>query len=156
MLYTKLAAVALCMAGRSAAAATPTTPELETRAQPVASLCTQYAYYEGNGYQILNNLWGIDTATSGSQCTYYNGAVGSGVAISSDWTWAGNENSVKSYIYANRMFTRKRISEIGSLPTKVRWSYNTTNIRANVAYDIFTDPDPNHPNYSGEYELMIW
>jgi xyloglucan-specific endo-beta-1,4-glucanase len=149
--------LAFLTAGATAlAVGTPTTKELETRAAPIASLCTQYAYYEANGYAILNNLWGIDTATGGSQCTYYNGNVGSGVAISSDWTWQGDPNTVKSYIYANRLFTRKIISQINSLPTTVEWSYNNTDIRANVAYDIFTHPDPNHVNYNGEFELMIW
>jgi xyloglucan-specific endo-beta-1,4-glucanase len=135
---------------------TPTKQIQATRAQPVASLCTQYAWYSDNGYEILNNLWGMDDASGGSQCTYYNGPAGSGVSISSDWTWEGNPNNVKSYIYANRLFTRPKVSDIKGLPTTVQWSYNTTDIRANVAYDIFTDPDPEHPNYSGEYELMIW
>jgi len=42
------------------------------------------------------------------------------------------------------------------MPTTVSWSYNTSDIRANVAYDIFTSSDINHVNYSGDYELMIW
>ena len=29
-----------------------------------------YGYYSTNGYELLNNLWGRDAATSGSQCTY--------------------------------------------------------------------------------------
>jgi xyloglucan-specific endo-beta-1,4-glucanase len=138
------------------AVGTPTTPDVETKAAPIASLCTQYAYYESNGYAILNNLWGIDTATGGSQCTYFNGNSGSGVAISSDWMWQGDQNTVKSYIYANRLFERQIVSEINSLPTKVEWSYNNTEIRANVAYDIFTHPDKDHVNYNGEFELMVW
>lgn len=121
-----------------------------------AALCSQYAYQSVNGYDLLNNLWGISTATSGSQCTNYDGPVGSGIAFSSEWTWQGDQNTVKSYIYAGRQFTRKKVSEIRSLPTTAEWSYNSTNIRANVAYDIFTHPDPQHVNYNGEYELMIW
>ncbi|KAI1049656.1 hypothetical protein LB505_011698 [Fusarium chuoi] len=35
------------------------------------------------------------------------------------------------------------------------WSYSGTNVRANVAYDLFTAADPNHVTYSGDYELMI-
>lgn len=123
---------------------------------PVASLCTQYAYYQDNGYEFNNNIWGSGSATSGSQCTYYNGRSGNGVAFNSDWTWRGNDNAVKSYVYANRMFTRRPVSNIGSLPTTVRWSYDRSDLRANVAYDIFTHTDPNHVNYNGDYELMIW
>ena len=63
---------------------------------------------------------------------------------------------MKSYAYAGRKFTRKIVSNIGSLPTTTNWSYSNTNIRANVAYDIFTSTDPNHANSSGDYELMIW
>ncbi|KAH6879859.1 endoglucanase-1, variant [Thelonectria olida] len=143
----------------------------ETRRRPPPSLCprpgplslprfvpsTPYAYYSTRDYSVLNNLWGIDTATSGSQCTYYYGpATGGGIAFGSDWRWVGNENTVKSYIYANRAFNRRRISEINRLPTIVQWSYNVTNTRANVAYDIFTDRDINHDHSSGEYEIMIW
>jgi xyloglucan-specific endo-beta-1,4-glucanase len=121
-----------------------------------AALCSQYAYQSVNGYDLLNNLWGISTATGGSQCTNYDGAVGSGIAFSSEWTWQGDQNTVKSYIYAGRQFTRKKVSEIRSLPTTVEWSYNSSDIRANVAYDIFTHPDADHVNYNGEFELMIW
>ncbi|TLD34344.1 hypothetical protein PspLS_01538 [Pyricularia sp. CBS 133598] len=153
-----LAALLLSALGASASMLpTTTTRDLVSRAAPVASLCTQYAYLKTNGYEILNNLWGIDTATGGgSQCTYYNGPVGPAVAFSSDWTWRGNDNTVKSYIYANRVFDRRLVSDIKSLPTSVQWSYNTTNVRANVAYDIFTHTDVNHPNSSGDFELMIW
>ncbi|KAK4041929.1 concanavalin A-like lectin/glucanase domain-containing protein [Parachaetomium inaequale] len=121
-----------------------------------AALCSQYAYQSVNGYDLLNNLWGISTATSGSQCTTYDGPAGSGIAFSSTWTWQGDQNTVKSYIYAGRQFQRKKVSDIRSLPTTVEWSYNRTDHRANVAYDIFTSTDPDHANSSGDFELMIW
>ncbi|KAH8198214.1 hypothetical protein TruAng_007641 [Truncatella angustata] len=91
------------------------------------ALCTQYAYASQDGYDILNNLWGMDTATSGSQCTYYYGVASGGGVVN-----------------------------VKSLPTTAIWSYFGTDIRANVAYDLFTHPDANHVNYNGEYELMIW
>lgn len=134
--------------------ATINLPSRTTAAEP--ALCSQYAYKAVNGYEILNNLWGISTATSGSQCTYYDGPAGAGIAFSSTWTWAGDQNTVKSYIYANRQFTRKKVSEIKSLPTTVQWSVNTTATRSNIAYDIFTSTDSNHTNSFGDYELMIW
>lgn len=122
-----------------------------------AALCSQYAYQSVNGYELLNNLWGMSSSgTSGSQCTNYDGPAGSGIAFSSTWQWKGDQNTVKSYIYAGRQFTRKKVSDIRSLPTTVQWSYNTTDQRANVAYDIFTSTDPNHANSSGDFELMIW
>lgn len=153
-LYTIITLSALEASG--SVVPTSTSREVASQAGPVQSLCTQYAYLKTNGYEILNNLWGIDTATSGSQCTYYNGPIGPAVAFSSDWTWEGNDNTVKSYIYANRLFERKLVSRIGRLPTTVEWSYNTTGLRANVAYDIFTHTDVDHVNSNGDYELMIW
>jgi xyloglucan-specific endo-beta-1,4-glucanase len=136
---------------------TPTVRD-PTSVQETVSLCTQYAYYASNGYEVLNNLWGKDAATSGSQCTYYEGTSGSGIKWSSTWTWQGAENNVKSYVYAGRQVTKgNKIANIKNLQTQIDWNYNTTsNVRANVAYDIFTATDPNHVNSSGDYELMIW
>jgi xyloglucan-specific endo-beta-1,4-glucanase len=137
-------------------AGTPTTREA-TSVQEQVSLCTQYAYYAANGYEVLNNLWGKDQATSGSQCTYYDGSAGSGIAWSTQWQWVGGENSVKSYAYAGRILDKGNlISKIKGLPTSITWKYDVSNMRCNVAYDIFTAADPNHVNSSGDYELMIW
>lgn len=130
---------------------------LATQTIPVASLCTQYAYHSTGDYALLNNLWGHRSATGGSQCTYYNGRVSGGaISFSSSWRWTGAPDRVKSYIYANRLFTRRRISQISRLPTTVQWSYDRTDMRANVAYDIFTHRNINNDHSYGEYEIMIW
>jgi xyloglucan-specific endo-beta-1,4-glucanase len=136
---------------------TPTVRDA-TSVQETVSLCTQYAYYSNSDYEVLNNLWGKDAATSGSQCTYVEGSSGSNLKWSSTWTWQGGENNVKSYVYAGRLLTKgNTIAKIKSMPTQIEWNYNTTsNVRANVAYDVFTAADPNHVNSSGDYELMIW
>jgi xyloglucan-specific endo-beta-1,4-glucanase len=136
---------------------TPTVRDA-TSVQETISLCTQYAYYATNGYEILNNLWGKDAATSGSQCTYFEGSSGSSIKWSSTWTWQGAENNVKSYVYSGVLLTKgNTIGAIKNMPTQINWNYNTTNgVRANVAYDIFTASDPNHVNSSGDYEIMIW
>jgi xyloglucan-specific endo-beta-1,4-glucanase len=132
----------------------PTTA-LEPRQQQ--ALCELYAYWSGNGYELLNNLWGKDTATSGSQCTYLDGTANGGIQWSSTWTWQGAPNNVKSYPYVGRQVAKGRtIASVSRMPTTVRWDYDTENVRANVAYDVFTAADPNHPNYGGDYELMIW
>lgn len=132
----------------------PSVPPLLERQQ---SLCAQYAYWSGNGYEILNNLWGQSAASSGSQCTYVDGSSSNGVSWHTAWTWQGGENNVKSYVYSGKQIAKGRnISSISSMQTSVSWSYNTQNVRANVAYDIFTAADPNHATSSGDYELMIW
>lgn len=122
-----------------------------------ATLCAQYAYYSSDGYEFNNNLWGKDSATSGSQCTSIESTSSSGVKWSSTWTWWGSENNVKSYVYAGKQFAKGlTISKINSMPTNIQWSYDGSNVRANVAYDIFTAQDPNHDRSSGNYEIMIW
>lgn len=65
---------------------------------------------------------------------------------------------MKSYVYAGRILTKgNTIAKIKSMPTEINWNYNqTSNVRANVAYDVFTATDPNHVNSSGDYELMVW
>jgi xyloglucan-specific endo-beta-1,4-glucanase len=128
---------------------------LETRQS--TTLCKKYDYWSGNGYECLNNLWGDNAATSGQQCTYVDGSSSSGVKFRSTWTWQGAPDNVKSFIYCGRQFPKGRlISSIPSMQTSVSWSYSTQNLRANVAYDVFTATDPNHSNSSGDYELMIW
>jgi xyloglucan-specific endo-beta-1,4-glucanase len=123
----------------------------------VATLCEQYGYWSANGYEVNNNNWGKASATSGSQCTTVDSASSSGVAWHTTWTWEGNPGSVKSYAYSGRWVAKGHtIASIRSMSTSVSWDYDTSNIRANVAYDIFTAKDPNHVNSSGDYELMIW
>jgi hypothetical protein len=86
-----------------------------------------------------------------------DGSSSSGVKFRSTWTWQGAPDNVKSFIYCGRQFPKGRlISSIPSMQTSVSWSYSTQDLRANVAYDVFTATDPNHANSSGDYELMIW
>ena len=59
---------------------------LSTRQQHQSSLCDLYAYWSGNGYELLNNLWGKDTATSGSQCTYLDSASNNNIQWRTTWT----------------------------------------------------------------------
>jgi xyloglucan-specific endo-beta-1,4-glucanase len=120
------------------------------------TLCDQYAYYQTNGYEFNNNLWGKGSASSGSQCTYVDGYTGNGVKWRSDWQWAGGDNNVKSYVYSGRQITKKLVSQLSNLQTTTQWSYSNTNIRCNVAYDLFTAADINHDKSSGDYELMVW
>jgi xyloglucan-specific endo-beta-1,4-glucanase len=119
------------------------------------TLCELYSYYSTNGYELLNNLWGRDAATSGSQCTYYDG-FNSGMSWRSTWQWAGGENNVKSYVYSGRLITKKLVSKYSNMQSTAQWSYDTQNIRCNVAYDLFTAADVNHDRSSGDYELMVW
>lgn len=138
----------------SLVAASPLTA-LDKRQQ--ATLCEQYGYWSGNGYEVNNNNWGKDSASSGSQCTWVDSSSSGGVSWHTTWTWQGGENNVKSFANCGLQVPQGRtISSINNLQTSISWSYSNTNIRANVAYDLFTAADPNHDHSSGDYELMIW
>ncbi|KAI9157941.1 endoglucanase [Paramyrothecium foliicola] len=119
-------------------------------------LCSQFGYHAGFGYEFNNNVWG-QRFGQGSQCTYVDKVAYGGVAWHSTWSWSGGEHNVKSYPYSGRQLPNKRIvNSIDKLPSTATWNYKGNNIRANVAYDLFTASDPNHPTSKGEYEVMIW
>ena len=162
-LLSLLALTALAVG--SASAATIAQPETNVAtvddaegvsSRALVTLCDQYAYHKDHGYEFNNNMWNRGAASSGWQCTHYHGPSASGVSWFADWEWWGNDQAVKSYPYANRVFNRRLVSQINSLPTKALWSYDRTDIRANVAYDIFTHSNINAGSSHGEYELMIW
>jgi xyloglucan-specific endo-beta-1,4-glucanase len=132
-------------------------PLTSVEKRQAATLCEQYGYWSGNGYEVNNNNWGRDFATGGSQCTYVDSSSTSGVAWHATWQWSGGQDNVKSYPYGGKQVAKgQKITSINTMETSVSWSYSDTNIRANVAYDVFTAADPNHVNSSGDYELMIW
>ncbi|CAI6336625.1 unnamed protein product [Periconia digitata] len=121
-----------------------------------STLCGQYDYYAASGYEFNNNNWGKGSASSGSQCTYVDSASSSGVRWHTTWEWQGGQDNVKAYPYSGRQIQKKPISQYSNLQTNTQWSYDNTNIRANVAYDLFTAADVNHATSSGDYELMVW
>jgi xyloglucan-specific endo-beta-1,4-glucanase len=117
--------------------------------------CLQYAQFFGGNYAVSNNLWG-QTAGTGSGCITSQ-SITTSAAWSTNWQWSGGQNNVKGYPNSQiNIPTKRLVSSIQSLPTNVQWSYSGSNIRANVAYDLFTAANPNHVTYSGDYELMIW
>lgn len=120
------------------------------------TLCDQYGYYSSGNYAVNNNLWGEDNGT-GSQCTYIDSISDSGISWYTTWNWSGGSSNVKSYAnsgYIGQM--QMYVSDISSIPTSVEWSYDNTDINADVSYDLFTAADVNHDTSSGDYELMIW
>jgi xyloglucan-specific endo-beta-1,4-glucanase len=141
----------------SLATAAPCVPYHQLGRRQVATLCEKFGYWSGDGYEVNNNNWGADSADSGSQCTYVDSNSSSGISWHTTWTWEGGENNVKSYANGGRQIERGHtIASINSMSTSVSWQYNTSDIRANVAYDFFTSEDPNHSASGGDYEMMIW
>lgn len=125
---------------------------------PVAlaqTTCDQYGQFIGNEYALSNNLWGR-SAGSGFGCVTQV-SFSPAVAWHADWQWSGGQNNVKGYPNMQINIPTKRIvNSISSMPTTAQWNYTSSNIRANVACDLFTASNPNHVTYSGDYELMIW
>ncbi|KAG5659487.1 hypothetical protein KAF25_002046 [Fusarium avenaceum] len=120
------------------------------------SLCDRYSYYSNAGYEFNNNRWGQDSG-SGSQCTYIDWSNSNGAGWHVDWNWSGGQDNVKAYPNsALQLNTKRLLSSISNMQSAAAWSYSGTNIRANVAYDLFTAADPKHSTSSGDYELMIW
>jgi xyloglucan-specific endo-beta-1,4-glucanase len=119
------------------------------------SSCDQYATFAGGNFLLSNNLWG-ETAGTGSGCIT-DVSLGGNAVWSTSWNWSGGDNNVKGYPnIALNVPNRQFITSISSMPTTAQWSYSGSDIRADVAYDLFTAADPNHVTYSGDYELMIW
>lgn len=123
-------------------------------------LTEQFAYHGSSGYYFNNNKWGQDAGSGGQSLhvdrTASHGSA-DGVAWHIDWSWEGGEHNVKSYPYSGRELPNKKlVSEIGSIPTSAEWSYRGSNLRANVAYDLFTAAESDRDTSGGDYELMIW
>ncbi|KAH6604382.1 glycoside hydrolase family 12 [Trichoderma cornu-damae] len=117
--------------------------------------CDQWGQFFGNGFSLSNNLWGRDAGTGFGCITQVS--LSPAASWHADWQWSGGQDNVKAYPNVQIDIPTKRlVSNIGGMPTTASWSYTGSNLRANVAYDLFTASNPNHVTYSGDYELMIW
>ncbi|KAL0261785.1 hypothetical protein SLS55_003217 [Diplodia seriata] len=145
----KFTSAALC-AGAAALAAAAPTKTLNRR----ADFCDQWGSTVTGTYTVYNNLWGQDNADSGSQCTGVDSLSGDSLAWHTSWTWTGGAGQVKSY--ANVVLTdveQVQLSTISSIPSTWKWSYDGSDIVADVAYDLFTSSTAGGDE---EYEIMIW
>ncbi|KAL3433007.1 xyloglucan-specific endo-beta-1,4-glucanase A [Aspergillus tetrazonus] len=118
-----------------------------------ADFCGQWDTATAGNFIVYNNLWGQDNADSGSQCTGVDSANGNSVSWHTTWSWSGGSSSVKSYANAAYQFTATQLSSLSSIPSTWEWQYSTTDIVANVAYDLFTSSSVGGDS---EYEIMIW
>jgi xyloglucan-specific endo-beta-1,4-glucanase len=119
-----------------------------------AEFCDQWGSTTTGNYILYNNLWGKDSATSGSQCTGLDSANGNTVAWHTAFNWAGAPVQVKSYANVNLKFTPLQLNKISSIPSTISYSYASTgSLVADLSYDLFTASTPTGKN---EYEIMIW
>ncbi|KAG6827131.1 hypothetical protein H0H92_013080 [Tricholoma furcatifolium] len=111
-------------------------------------------------YTLCQNLWGADEGT-GSQTSDLISTSGNDISWSTTWTWANNENNVKSYANVNSNTAKgQQLQNIGSAPTTWDWSYESASsgIRADVSYDIWfgTASSGEPASTASSYEIMIW
>ncbi|KAK4504735.1 hypothetical protein PRZ48_002697 [Zasmidium cellare] len=118
-----------------------------------ANNCEQYASVQTGTYTVYNNLWNESAATSGSQCFSVTGLANNVLSWVTTWTWVGGTGQVKSYANAVVTLTAQQISSITTIPSTWTWSYQGSNIIADVAYDLFTSSSPTG---NEEFELMVW
>lgn len=111
------------------------------------------------GYDLCNDQWNTYSGT-GSQVSYLTGGSKNSIAWSTDWSWTGGWNDVKTY--ANAASTSAKgmtLSKIKAVPTKWKWHYKSgTDIRADVSYDMWigTNPSGGPASSDTKYEIMIW
>lgn len=116
-------------------------------------MCGDWDNVVVNDFTLYNNLWGKGAASSGNQCTTLDGNDGTTIKWHSTWSWAGGENSIKSFPNVVVKTEAVPISQIKSIPSKWTWTYSGQNLVADVAYDLFTS---NEKGGDERYELMVW
>ncbi|KAJ5586847.1 uncharacterized protein N7459_002612 [Penicillium hispanicum] len=140
--------LSLALAGLGNAATIPT-KSLTRR----TDFCEQYASATTGSYILYNDLWGQSYDESGKQCTGVDSLSGSTIAWHTSFDWSGASTQVKSFANAALQFTARTLSSISSINTAWKWSYSTTNIVADVSYDMFLSSSADGAN---EYEIMVW
>ncbi|KAJ7211216.1 glycoside hydrolase family 12 protein [Mycena pura] len=135
--------------------AAPAPTDLAERAPAIdtSSHCGLFDTVTAGTYSLLLNQWGASGATSGSDCANLVSQSGTTLAWKSTWTWNGG-NGVKSFTNINvNSPLNKQLSAISSMPSTWVWSYSSSSIVADVAYDMFTS---NTAGGSAVNEIMIW
>ena len=89
-------------------------------------------------------------------------------AFSATWSWEKSVDSVHAYPNANlsSSLLPLRLTNLSSLDVDLEWSYKKADsgkladgaLTANVAMDLFLDPDPSKAKSGGEasFEVMVW
>lgn len=63
-----------------------------------ADNCDQWGTVETGSYTVYNNLWGQDSATSGSQCFGVDGLDGDSLSWHASWSWEGGQYSEHRFL----------------------------------------------------------
>ncbi len=158
--FTRLLVVGVCVLVAGVAVFFQTMP---ARA---AQVCNNGDTITQGSYWLSNNLWGASSG-SGSQCISNTSMSGNTIAWSTNWSWSGSANSVKSYDSAvlgwhwgwKLANTGLPIQLSANTSVNTSWNYNlnqTTQGGQDVAYDIWLSTDPNLGNANPTDEVMVW
>ncbi|KAJ5812246.1 hypothetical protein N7474_008547 [Penicillium riverlandense] len=143
-----LSLISLALCATSSASVLPTRT-LQRR----ADFCGQYDSTTTGSYSVNNNLWGLSEDENGTQCTGVDSLSGSTIAWHTTFSWSGDTTQVKSYADVALQFSAQQLSAISSIESSWDWSYSTTDITADVSYDMFLSSSATGSN---EYEIMVW
>lgn len=116
-------------------------------------------------YWINNNLWGAGSG-SGWQCSWDNYQSGSTIGWGTNWSWSGQQNSVKSFSSSVLGWHWGWKTSGTGLPVQLSagrnvstsWSFQPPSSGTfNVAYDLWLHNIPN-PDWSNQPtdEVMVW
>ncbi|KAH8702443.1 xyloglucanase 2 [Talaromyces proteolyticus] len=112
-----------------------------------------YDILGAGAFNLDKNRWGEDNG-SGSGCIGVDSPSGDKFAWHATWSWSGGAGKVKSYQNAlPTNYTPAQLCSFPSIPSTWDWSYTSSDLIADVAYDIFTGSSATG---SAEFEIMIW
>lgn len=82
----------------------PPSRDVALSAEAGTTVCDQWGKIDAPSFQVQNDMWGMDKATSGGACVTLLSSTGDGsgdaqdtVQFKSNWTWAGGHWDVKSW-----------------------------------------------------------
>ncbi|KAF8186988.1 concanavalin A-like lectin/glucanase [Mycena galopus ATCC 62051] len=128
--------------------------DVEERATiDTSSHCGLFDSVTAGSYSLLLDQWGAAGATSGSDCANLVSLSGTTLAWKTTWTWTGG-TGVKSFTDINvNSGLNQQLGAISTMPSTWTWSYSTSSVVADVAYDLFTS---NSAGGAAVNEIMIW
>lgn len=130
-----------------------------------ANTCTPFGSITMGKYWLNNNLWGQDSG-SGWQCIWDNYQSGQTIGWGTNWSWSGQQHSVKSYDSVVLGWHWGWKTSGTELPVQLSanrdivtdWRYRVSGSGTmNVAYDLWLHSIPNPDwQHNPTDEVMIW
>ncbi|KAI4115947.1 MAG: hypothetical protein LQ338_007784 [Usnochroma carphineum] len=152
MMYTSISLISL-LTSVSPALAAPShlLPRL------AANTCDQFTPVTSGPFEVQNDAWGA--IPGGKSCVQLeDGSGGSSLAWSSTFSWGGDKNAIKAYPNAQAAANTpcKPLNQYNTMLSSWSWSYGSTSMTGDVAYDAFLNPTCDGPGDPHTYEVMVW